>query len=74
MKNPRKEDEGVWWVSHPSYNDLFLVVLKFETMDHTRDGDRWVIYDGNEQIEEHTHEWWNYNFVRKDEWPETVNI
>lgn len=65
MKNPQREDQGWWLVRHPSFAKSFLVELKFETWDHTRDGDRWVIYHEEDEIEQHQKEWWNYDFIAK---------
>ena len=65
LNHPTKNDVGYWWVNHPSYKKLFIIELRWETWDHTRDGDRFEIHDGDEIIEFGNHEWYNYNFIKK---------
>lgn len=60
--NFTKEDVGYWWVVYKDFG-LSVVQVSFETWDHTRDGDRYVIYDFGEEIPEK--EWFKYRFIKK---------
>jgi hypothetical protein len=65
-----KDDLGYWWTLYKDFGTPFIVELKFETWDNTRDGDRFVLYDFGEEVPEN--EWFKYQFISKIEpptWP-----
>lgn len=59
--------EGYYWCTYKDFNFLMVVEIRFETWDHTRDGDRWALWDGDEEVP--PTEWFKYNFIRKIEEP-----
>ena len=65
-----KNDVGYWWVIYKDFNEPYLIELRYVTWDHTRDGDRFVLFDLDVMIEED--EFYHYKFINKIEpptWP-----
>lgn len=60
--------EGYYWVLYKDFNIPYVVELRFEKWDHTRDGDRWVILEGDTEIPET--EFFKYSFIERIEEPE----
>lgn len=61
---------GYYWVLYKDFNIPYVVEIRFEKWDHTREGDRWAIWEGDTEIE--PSEWHKYQFIQKiDEpkWP-----
>lgn len=61
---------GHYWVVYKDFNKPHIVEIRFERWDHTRDGDRWALWDGDEEVP--PDEWYKYSFIEKipePEWP-----
>lgn len=62
--------EGYYWVVYKDFNTPYIVELRFKSWDHTNDGDRWVIWEGDTEIPEH--DFYKYHFIsyiKEPEWP-----
>ena len=73
LKNPSEKDIGYWWVKVPSLKLPMVVEVAFRTWDHTRDGDMWIIIDGEQIVEFDNKEWFEYNFIEKINPPKEEN-
>lgn len=59
---------GYYWAIYKDYVKPHVVQIRFETWDHTRDGDRWALWDGDEEVP--SDEWFKYSFIKKIKEPE----
>lgn len=64
----QKYREGYYWVVYKDFNIPYVIELRFESWDLTRDGDRWVIWDGGPEIPET--DFHKYRFISYIEEPE----
>lgn len=63
-----KDIEGYYWVSYKDWIKPYIVEIKFLSWDHTRDGDRWALMEGDTEIP--PEEWFKYSFIEKISAPE----
>lgn len=62
--------EGYYWAIYKDFNIPHIVEIRFEKWDHTRDGNRWALWEGDTEIPED--EWFKYRFISYIEpptWP-----
>lgn len=60
--------EGYYWVVYKDFVKPYIVELRFENWDHTRDGDRWVLFECGDEIPES--EFFKYTFIERIKEPE----
>ena len=68
MTRDQNDISGWYWVIYKDFNVPTVVEIRFETWDHTRDGDRWALWDGDEEVP--PEEWYKYRFIQKIEAPQ----
>lgn len=59
---------GYYWVIYKDHQEPIVIEIRFETWDHTRDGDRWALWHGDEEVPPEY--WHKYSFIEKVNKPE----
>ena len=62
--------EGYYWAVYKDFLTPHIVELRFESWDLTRDGDRWVIWEGDTEIPEtEFHKYHFLSYLEEPQWP-----